>query len=178
MPAFVALLRGVNVGKAKRVAMADVRRIVQDLACTDVTTLLNSGNVVFQHAKTPSAKVAAKLAGGLAAQLKFAVPVVVKSSAEFVAILNENPFARQVADPSRLLVAFTQEAKALTALSSLAPQASPTEQFVVGKHAAFLCSSGGIVHGKVGIALLGKAGQSATTRNWGTCLKLYALLKQ
>ena len=177
MPAFVALLRGINVGKAKRVAMADVRRIVQDLDCTDVSTLLNSGNVVFQHPKTPSARVAAKLAAAFAAQLKFAVPVVVKSSAEFVTVLNENPFARQVADPSRLLVAFTQEAKALAALSALIPQASPGEQFAVGKHAAFLHSPGGIVQGKIGIALLGKAGQLATTRNWATCLKLYALLK-
>jgi uncharacterized protein (DUF1697 family) len=177
MPAFVALLRGVNVGKAKRVAMADVRRIVQDLDCTEVTTLLNSGNVVFQHPKAPSGKVAAKLALGLEAQLKFTVPVVVKSSEEFVAVLNENPFARQIADPSRLLVAFTQEAKALAAFSALIPQASPTEQFAIGKHAAFLHCPGGIVQGRVGTALLGKAGQSATTRNWATCLKLYALLK-
>jgi uncharacterized protein (DUF1697 family) len=177
MPVFVALLRGVNVGKAKRVAMADVRRIAQDLDCAEVKTLLNSGNVVFQHPKVPSAKVAAKLAAELSTQLKFTVPVVVKSSAEFVDILNENPFAHQISDPSRLLVAFTQEVKALAALSSLVPQASPTEQFVVGKHAAFLHSPGGVVHGRVGIALLGKAGQSATTRNWATCLKLYALLK-
>jgi uncharacterized protein (DUF1697 family) len=157
--------------------MADVRRIVQDLDCTDVATLLNSGNVVFQHPKTPSAKVAAKLAAAFAAQLKFAVPVVVKSSAEFVAVLNENPFAYQISDPSRLLVAFTQESKALTALSSLAPQASPFEQFAVGKHAAFLHCPEGIVQGKVGTALLGKSGQSVTTRNWATCLKLYTLLK-
>jgi uncharacterized protein (DUF1697 family) len=158
--------------------MADLRRIVQDLGCTDVTTLLNSGNVVFQHANTPSAKVAANLTGGLATQLKFTVPLVVKSAAEFVAILSENPFARQVADPRRLLVAFTQEPKTLTALSSLAPQASPAEQFAVGKHAAFLLCPGGILQSKVGTALLGKAGESVTTRNWATCLKLYALLRQ
>ena len=45
----VALLRGVNVGKAKRVAMADLRGLVADLGYHDVTTLLNSGNVVFIH---------------------------------------------------------------------------------------------------------------------------------
>ena len=47
MPAFLALLRGVNVGKAKRVPMAELRRVLEDLGCTNVATLLNSGNAVF-----------------------------------------------------------------------------------------------------------------------------------
>lgn len=48
MPAtHVALLRGINVGKAKRIAMADLRAVVTALGATDVQTLLNSGNVVF-----------------------------------------------------------------------------------------------------------------------------------
>ena len=47
---WIALLRGINVGTAKRVAMADLRRIVEDLGYQDVATLLNSGNVVFRDA--------------------------------------------------------------------------------------------------------------------------------
>ncbi len=48
MPVYVALLRGVNVGKAKRVPMADLRAVLAGLDCTDVATLLNSGNAVFR----------------------------------------------------------------------------------------------------------------------------------
>ncbi|HSD71146.1 MAG TPA: DUF1697 domain-containing protein, partial [Thermoanaerobaculia bacterium] len=40
----VALIRGINVGRAKRVAMADLRALVGDLGYGDVRTLLNSGN--------------------------------------------------------------------------------------------------------------------------------------
>ena len=43
----VALIRGINVGRAKRVAMADLRALVEGLGYRDVDTLLNSGNVVF-----------------------------------------------------------------------------------------------------------------------------------
>jgi uncharacterized protein (DUF1697 family) len=43
----VALLRGINVGRAKRVAMADLRELVESLGYREVRTLLNSGNVVF-----------------------------------------------------------------------------------------------------------------------------------
>jgi len=47
MTVCVALLRGINVGKAKRIAMADLRALIEGLGYTDVRTLLNSGNVVF-----------------------------------------------------------------------------------------------------------------------------------
>ena len=44
----VALLRGINVGRAKRIAMAELRGLVAELGFTNVRTVLNSGNVVFQ----------------------------------------------------------------------------------------------------------------------------------
>ena len=48
MPAtHIALLRGINVGNAKRIAMADLKAVVESLGGTGVKTLLNSGNVVF-----------------------------------------------------------------------------------------------------------------------------------
>ena len=42
-----ALLRGINIGPNKRIAMADLRAIVESLGHTDVETYLQSGNVVF-----------------------------------------------------------------------------------------------------------------------------------
>jgi uncharacterized protein (DUF1697 family) len=40
-------LRGINVGRAKRIAMADLSEVVTDLGCSNVRALLNSGNVLF-----------------------------------------------------------------------------------------------------------------------------------
>jgi uncharacterized protein (DUF1697 family) len=51
----VALIRGINVGRAKRVAMADLRALVESLGCSDVRTLLNSGNIVFTTPRTAPA---------------------------------------------------------------------------------------------------------------------------
>src|ERR1043165_6840469 len=47
MPRYVALFRGINVGKAKRIAMADLRKLLEKLGYTAVATLLNSGNAIF-----------------------------------------------------------------------------------------------------------------------------------
>ena len=65
MPSFVALLRGVNVGKAKRVPMAELRTLLTGLGYTGVATLLNSGNAVFGAAsgspETHGAAIAAAI---------------------------------------------------------------------------------------------------------------------
>ena len=176
MTAFVALLRGVNVGKAKRVPMADLRGIVEELGGTSVKTLLNSGNVVLDRVRATPSKLALELSAAIEARLKVKVPVIVKSSAEFTAVMKENRLSKHASDHSRLLVAFTQESKALARLSSLSPLTAPPDEFTVGEHAAYLYCAAGILESKLGAALVGKSGESATTRNWATCLKLLSLL--
>ena len=57
----VALLRGVNVGAAKRVAMADLRALVEGLGYGGVRTLLNSGNVVYDAPGVAPAAAAARI---------------------------------------------------------------------------------------------------------------------
>ena len=64
--AFVALLRGINVGKAKRIAMADLRKLVEELGYGDVQTLLNSGNVVFSALPKQGATAAARIESAIA----------------------------------------------------------------------------------------------------------------
>jgi len=182
MPAFVALLRGVNVGGAKRVPMADWRALMTGLGYTRVATLLNSGNAAF-HAPggAGAAKKHAKaIAAALATQLAVDVPVIVKSAAELAAIVEGNTLAAAAAgepgfDPSRLLVAFAPDAAALATLAPVADLVRPPERFLLGPHAAYLHCAGGILQSRAGEALLGKAGRAATTRNWATTLKLKAL---
>lgn len=175
MPLFVALLRGINVGKAKRIPMAELRTLLAELGYTDVVTLLNSGNAVFRAAKGTPAKHAMEIAAAISNKLKIDVPVIVKSAQELTTIVAENPLAATAADPSRLLLAFAQDAAALSGLTGIEPLVAPPEQFVLGKRAAYLNCVNGILDSKAGGALLGKAGRSVTTRNWATVLKLQAL---
>ena len=60
MPRFVVLLRGVNVGKAKRVPMTDFEALLSGIGCTSATTLLNSGNAVVEAPPQASATLAGK----------------------------------------------------------------------------------------------------------------------
>ena len=176
MTAYVALLRGINVGKANRVPMADLRTMLTELGYSDVATLLNSGNAVFCAKSAPSHTHAKRIAAAIAATFGFDISVVVKSAAEFAAVVQGNSFADAAMDPSRLFVVFAQEAEPLSGLATLAPLVVPPEEFAIGPHAAYLQCASGVLESKAGAALMGKAGRLVTTRNWATTLKLQALL--
>ena len=175
MTTCIALLRGVNVGKAKRVPMADLRDLLAGLGFTDVATLLNSGNEVFRARSGATRAIASDIAAAIARRLKVEVPVIVKSAREFDSIVVGNPFSVAAADYSRFLVAFTQRRADLAALSALEPLVGPQERFTVGPEAAYLYCAGGILESRAAEALLGKLGRSATTRNLATTLKLHGL---
>ena len=175
MPTFVALLRGVNVGKAKRVPMAGLRAVLSRLDYTGVATLGNSGNAVFQAPGGAPAKHSSTIAAAIADRLQVEVPVIVKSASELAAIISESPIKAEAAEHPRFLVAFTQGAEALASLTAIEALVVPGEQFSIGKNAAYLLCAGGVRESKVWDALLGKAGKAATTRNWATVLKLQAL---
>ncbi len=172
MPTFVALLRGINVGKAKRVPMADLRALLGGLGYTGVSTLLNSGNAVFCAARGSPAKHAADIAAAITSQLNFEVPVIVKSASELATIISQNPIKPSDQEHSRFLVAFVQDTKALFGLAAIGSLVVPPEQFAVGQNAAYLLCARGILESQAGGAFLGKAGKFATTRNWATVLKL------
>lgn len=172
MPVFVALLRGVNVGKGNRVPMAGFRSLLTRLGYADVTTLLNSGNAVFRASSGTGARHAARIAAALAGELHLDVPVIVKTGHEIAAIVAGCPIDATVVDHSRLFVTFAQRPETLAALRSLEPLVAPSEQFALGRQAAYLFCPDGSLQSKAGAALLGSAGRAVTTRNWATVLKL------
>lgn len=174
MPRFVALLRGVNVGKGNRVPMAEFKAMLEGLGYTGVGTVLNSGNAAFTSTGRSPSKHAASIAAALQQTMGVTTPVIVKSTAEFSAVIGASPIDPPDTDHSKYLVAFAAEEEALLALAPLQVLAQAPERFVVTKVAAFLHCPAGLLESRVGEALLGKAGKRVTTRNWATVLKLSA----
>jgi uncharacterized protein (DUF1697 family) len=88
----VALLRGINVGSSKRMAMADLRAVMAALGYRDAETLLQSGNVVYRS--SDSAKQSARrIRERLLADLGMDVPVVVRTAAELSSVVEAKPAA-------------------------------------------------------------------------------------
>ena len=175
MTRIVALLRGINLGSKRRIAMADLRELLADAGFEDPRTHLQSGNVIVGTRKRPET-VARELERSLAARFGFEVDVVVRTAAELAAIVAHDPFAGVATDPKRYGVAFLDaepDAKQLKEL--LARDFSPELLHAHGRE-LYTWHPDGFQRSQlfraVGDQQLARV---ATVRNWNTVLALHEL---
>ena len=169
---------GINVGRAKRIAMADLRALVEGLGYGDVKTLLNSGNVVFTAPSGGARAAAARIEAAIAEQLGVRSRVTVVTGAELDAVVRDNPIADVGDDPSRLLVAFLADAADRARLAPVEQQTWEEETFAPGARVAYMWCPAGVLASKLPEAVGRALGDAVTTRNWATVLKLHALTRQ
>jgi uncharacterized protein (DUF1697 family) len=176
---YVALLKGINVGKAKRLAMADLRDLLGGLGYTDVVTYLQSGNVAFTASESAAA-VGAAVHARLLSELKLEVAVVIRTRSQLAAAIDADPFADLADDPAKHLLGFLSAVPAtarVTAFDEFLTARHPDPD-VVGRyridrdHCYLWCPQGvnKSLFGTVGWD--GKLGVTVTMRNWTTALKL------
>jgi uncharacterized protein (DUF1697 family) len=171
----IALFRGINVGKAKRIAMADLRTMFEALGFTGVRTLLNSGNVVFDAGRDSTAADAKRIADALIVHTGVAANAVVLSADALDAAIAGNPFLQRMDDPSRMLVGFIAEGADRALLRTLV-ESAVDEHVALGADALYLWCADGILESAFAAKLVGpKFRDLVTSRNWSTVLKLQAL---
>jgi uncharacterized protein (DUF1697 family) len=171
------LLRGVNVGKHNRIAMADLRRILGDLdGVADVATLLQSGNAAVT-AHEPDG-LAERVERALSADVGLDVRVVVRTAEQVDAVVAANPFpARAAEQPKMLHVAFTEKPVDPAVVENFGFRYGADEIALgppptVDLYLSYETSSFDSPINKV----LTKLDGVATTRNWNTVLKLRDML--
>ncbi|SFB39073.1 Uncharacterized conserved protein, DUF1697 family [Janthinobacterium sp. 344] len=171
----VAFLRGINVGRAKRVAMADLRKLLGDLGFADVRTVLNSGNLVSDGGGVVVFDAVALLAVALLVMVFVAVWVTVVSAGHFSSLL-VSVGVGPVSALARLLALVVDLGADLVRLAGVLPAPWLPEVLVVGPLSA--CAwfwSGVVVRALVAsVGLLVGAGVSL--RAWATVGPLYVLL--
>jgi uncharacterized protein (DUF1697 family) len=173
----IALLRGINVGTAKRVAMADLRALVSGLGFTDVRTLLNSGNVVYRADGVTPAAAAARIEKGMVEKIGVASRVTVVTAADLAEVIAGNTLDEVGRNPSRLFVAFLRTAADLKRLEPLVRETWTPESFALGARAAYFYCPDGMMESRIPDAVARAMGDAVTTRNWATVQKLMAMAK-
>lgn len=171
MTVYVALLRGINLGSRRRVAMADLRAWLDDLGYTDVRTHLQSGNVVFGTGRS-AATVRRELETRLAEGAGFAVDCVLRTAGELAEVAARDPFGPVATDPSRYLVSFLHGP---ATAPEFAADAYAPELFAVGEREVYFWVPDGIRHSRLLTAFPQQKGDVATVRNWNTVTKLVSM---
>jgi uncharacterized protein (DUF1697 family) len=170
----IALFRGINVGRAKRVTMGDLRSLLEGLGHRQVRTLLNSGNVLFQCARPNEGKLGLSIQRTLEQTHGFSAAVTVITAAKLAAIVRDNPLLKVAKDPSRHFVAFVANPKSLVPLRALLADSWEPDVLSIGAQAAYLWCVAGALDSPLSQKFARRAGETVTLRNWATVLKLLA----
>jgi len=172
---YVALLRGVNLGSRSRLAMADLRAVLEDLGATDVRTYLQSGNAVFRSDRK-GADLATGIAGGIRRSVGLDIAVMVRTEKQLRDLVAKNPFAGPKADPKTLHVTFLGAKPDAKRVRELRGGSFEPERFELVGRDVYLETPNGYGRAKLNNATLERRlGVAATTRNWRTATALAEL---
>jgi uncharacterized protein (DUF1697 family) len=169
----VALLRGVNVGGANKLAMSDLKAIFESAGCVHVETIIQSGNVVFEA----PARLVNELASSVAEQIRLRhglqTPVILRSRAELREIIDGNPFVRAGVDEAVLHVMCLAARPTERDIAALDPHRSTPDEFIVAGKTIYLRLPNGVGRSKLTNAYFDKALRTiGTSRNWRTIARL------
>ena len=165
----ILLLRGVNVGGANRLPMADFRALLIALGLGNPRTLIASGNAVFDDPGLPD--LPDKIAGAIANRFDFRPDLVLHTPENFAAIMAANPFAAEAqADGSKVHIFFL--AAPATLDSEKVAALATTERLHLTPAALYLHAPDGIGRSKLVERLPRLLNTPSTARNWNTVTAL------
>lgn len=172
----IALLRGINVGGNKRVPMAELRALMERLGFADVTTYVQSGNVVFSGPRRAARTIAREIEAGIVEQFGFEVAITIRTRDELAAIVAANPL-RAVADVPKLHhVLFLSGRPDAQAIADAEAGDHAPEAFALIGRELYVWTPEGVTDSPL-FKLLNerRLGVRATARNWRTVEKLLEL---
>jgi len=171
----IILLRGVNLGPSRRVAMPALRELLEGAGYADVRTYLQSGNVVLTGPAGP-AELQRRATRLIAERFGIEVPVIVRTGAELAEVVALDPLGDIAVDPKRYQVSFLSAELPAAAIAGLRALAAPAERLVVSGRELYAWHPEGVARSKLWNKLAGQGlGVTATARNWTTVTALAAM---
>ncbi len=177
VPAYVALLRGINVGGKRSLKMTLLREVLEAAGCKDVATYIQSGNAVFGHASRTEARLRQDLEARIAKAATFEVPLVLRTGPEMLGVIEDNPFPD--AGDAELHVLFCAERPAAAAFAKLEAARFAPEAWALANREVYLRLPNGIGNSKLAAAITRLSpAKEATARNWRTIQTLVAMARE
>ncbi|MER7960128.1 DUF1697 domain-containing protein [Streptomyces sp. NPDC096030] len=174
---YAALLRGINVGGHRKVPMAELRSLLEELGHRDVRTYLQSGNAVFttDTDRLTDQELTAALEEAVEKRFGFRVDCLVRDADYLAAVVDACPFPAAELEGKQLHVTYLSEPVTPERFASIDQTAFLPEEFRLGDRALYLYAPEGLGRSKLGEVLSRPAlfkGIVATSRNWNTVVKL------
>jgi len=178
MQTYIAILRGINVSGHKIIKMAELRDHLSSLNFCNLTTYIQSGNIVFQSEAMKNNVLEEKIHQLIKDQYGFDVPVIVRSLQEWQQVVDQFPFNLEQVDTKRIGFAFLKEKPLNFDPLDYEKFKAVEDKIVYNGKEIYLHIPGGFGSSKLTNNIFEKKLRvSATTRNWNTTLKLLEMAK-
>lgn len=180
MQTYIALLRGINVSGVKKIKMADLRAMLEDLGLIAVTTYIQSGNIIFKSENNSVQELADQIKSGIQEVFGFDVPVFVKTKSEIMSILKESPYRNpEDLEAKRIYYAVLGNAPEHENSVALEQKTYPNELFKITSTCVYLNCTNGAGNAKLTNNVIErKLKVKATSRNHRTMLNLIELAEK
>lgn len=178
MTTLVSLFRGINVGSTRKVPMAELKKLHEALGLKNVTTYINSGNVVFTSDNTDLAQLTEQLEESFAETFGFRSNVMLRTTEQLNKVIESTPFQNQPEKaPNWILVFFLATSPVPTAEEDLRRAYGGPEEFHIIGQEMYLYYPEGLGRSKLTNVLIERKLQTAGTgRNWNTILQLQKMM--
>ncbi len=171
----VVLLRGINLGPNNRIAMPQLREVLTEAGFEDVSTYVQSGNIVLSS-NASEAELVPRFKALIADGFGLDIDVVVRNRDELAEVVARNPLGDIVDNPKRYQVSFLESELDAETVDRLSGLTTEPEQLVAIGRELYAWHPAGVARSKLWAKVADKRlGTVATARNWTTVTKLLAM---
>lgn len=173
----IGILRGINVGGKRKILMADLKSMCKKLGLKNVTTYIQSGNLIFNSDK-PNSGLENDIEKAITKKFGFDVLVIVRTEKELKHSIDNNPFFDKDTEIKQLHLTFLKEKPNKENLEKTLTFNYEPDKFKIDDKVVFIFCAGKYHESKLTNSFFEKQLKvGATTRNWKTVMKLSKLIK-
>ncbi|MEV6358031.1 DUF1697 domain-containing protein [Streptomyces hydrogenans] len=173
---YALLLRGINVSGHRKVPMAELRALLEELGHGDVRTYLQSGNAVFTtDDDAPEDALTAVIEDAIERRFGFRCDCLVRGGAYLAAVAEACPYPAAELEGKQLHAVYYSAPVTPDRFAAVDAAAHHPESFALGDRVLYLYTPDGLGRSKLAEAVLRPSlnkGVVATARNWNTVRRL------
>ena len=165
-------MRGINVGGNNILPMKTLRALLEDIGAVQVSTYIQSGNAVFQHAESDAPDLASQIRSTVASHCGFDAHVLLIDVEDFDLAMRNNPFLKEADDPKSVHLWFLSGCPVDPDLEGINAIKTESEAVLLKDRVFYLFAPDGIGRSKVAAKAERLLGVEATARNWRTACRV------
>ncbi len=177
---YVVFLKGINVAEKKRVPMNDLKSLMINFNFKNITTILESGNIVFDNIQYQRHTIPRIIRGAIKDCFDYDIPVFLHNHNSLKNIIKNNPFLQEEnINKSQLYITFLEDIPPPHKIKHLASHLGNIKDRyqIIGKY-LYIHLTTTYVHTKLSNRTIEKRLDIvATTRKWETIEKLVVMSK-